>query len=191
MAHIPASERRKQLIEAASKVISAKGVSGATTRAIASEANAALASLHYVFSNKEDIFIELLRWSVTFDADDLGTSVVPAQSGLEAAAKQLIMHWRAVDRPLIFAQFELLLWSMRTEVIEDEAASLYVKLVEQVAGYLRTAATSDEMNADFNKLAKRLLVVVDGIQFGSLCAGSSYIDDQEAMLMTEAVIRSR
>jgi AcrR family transcriptional regulator len=56
MARIPAAERRAELVAAAVRVIAAQGVDGATTRRIAEEANAPLATLHYCFATKELLF---------------------------------------------------------------------------------------------------------------------------------------
>src|SRR3954469_19945780 len=55
MAHVPTEVRRQQLIDAAMAVISREGVDGATTRRIADEAGAPLATLHYCFQTKENL----------------------------------------------------------------------------------------------------------------------------------------
>ncbi len=59
MARVTASERRQQLIDAAFRVMTRDGVAAASTRAIAAEANAPLASFHYVFSSKEELLREV------------------------------------------------------------------------------------------------------------------------------------
>ncbi len=56
MARIPAAERRAELVAAAVRMIAAHGVDGATTRRIAQDANAPLATLHYCFATKEVLF---------------------------------------------------------------------------------------------------------------------------------------
>ncbi|MGV7637065.1 TetR/AcrR family transcriptional regulator, partial [Mycobacterium kansasii] len=43
-------------------MIAAHGVDGATTRRIADEANAPLATLHYCFSSKEELFAEVFQY---------------------------------------------------------------------------------------------------------------------------------
>ena len=62
MARIPAAERRAELVAAAVRVIAAHGVDGATTRRIAEEANAPLATLHYCFSSKEVLFAAVFEY---------------------------------------------------------------------------------------------------------------------------------
>src|SRR5690349_13291355 len=56
MARIGAEERRQDFIEATIKVIAEHGVANATTRRIAAAADSPLASLHYVFHTKDELF---------------------------------------------------------------------------------------------------------------------------------------
>ena len=56
MARISARERRQDFIEATIKVITEHGVANATTRRIAEAAGSPLASLHYVFHTKDELF---------------------------------------------------------------------------------------------------------------------------------------
>jgi AcrR family transcriptional regulator len=73
MARKSAEVRREELIEAAVRVLLRDGVNGATTRAIAAEAGAPLASLHYCFSSREELLEEAGRritdQAVTFVRD--------------------------------------------------------------------------------------------------------------------------
>lgn len=55
MIRMSIEERRRQLIQAAIRVISAKGVAAATSRAIAREAGMPLGSVHYAFANQESL----------------------------------------------------------------------------------------------------------------------------------------
>jgi AcrR family transcriptional regulator len=59
MRHVPAAERREQLIAAAIAVIAEVGVEGATTRRIAAAADAPLATLHYCFQSKERLLLDV------------------------------------------------------------------------------------------------------------------------------------
>ncbi|WP_176079796.1 TetR/AcrR family transcriptional regulator [Paraburkholderia tropica] len=191
MAHVPAQERRKQFVEAASRVISEKGVSGATTRAIAQEAGAALASLHYVFNSKEDLLVELVRWAADFNQNVIAETPLPAGSGVATAARTILLMWRSVERPLVFSQFDILLWSMRTELTKNESVLLYERMVEQFGNLLEHAATPKERKSlDFKRLAVRLIVICDGVQFGTLCAGPDYISDAEVVDMFDSVIKT-
>ncbi|AUY50019.1 TetR family transcriptional regulator [Streptomyces sp. CB01881] len=56
MAHVPASERRPQLIRAAIDLMSREGVAAGSTRAIAAELGVAQATVHYTFGTKKDLY---------------------------------------------------------------------------------------------------------------------------------------
>ncbi|MEU6192289.1 TetR/AcrR family transcriptional regulator [Streptomyces sp. NPDC047061] len=195
MAHVPADERRIQLIQAASRVISRQGVNGATTRAITTEAGAPQAILHYAFGTKDALFAELLRWSTTITDEIFDEERIPTGSGLLKAVNELLDGYRNVDRSLTFAQFDILLWSMRNQDTENEAADLYERLISQISSSLERAARENERDADFRYLAKLILIICDGVQFGMLCAGESYVDAEDItgiakMIMTLSQTRA-
>ncbi|MFJ9769923.1 TetR/AcrR family transcriptional regulator [Kitasatospora sp. NPDC101157] len=56
MAHVPASERRPQLVRAAIDLMTREGVAAASTRAIAAELGVAQATVHYTFGTKKDLY---------------------------------------------------------------------------------------------------------------------------------------
>lgn len=188
MAHIPADERRKQFLEAASRVISSKGVAGATTRAIAEEAGAPLASLHYVFASKLDLLKALLTSSKVFIHEMLDEAAVPTGAGLNMAVRQLMLKWFAADRPIAFAQFEIILWGMRTESVEAELSTLYPDMIREIAAEYERAAAPHEKNIDFSALAIQTLIICDGIQFGMLCVGRDYVNEEQVIAMADNAV---
>jgi AcrR family transcriptional regulator len=56
MAHVPASERRPQLVRAAIDLMTREGVAAGSTRAIAAELGVAQATVHYTFGTKKDLY---------------------------------------------------------------------------------------------------------------------------------------
>ncbi|MFG3223199.1 TetR/AcrR family transcriptional regulator [Kitasatospora sp. NPDC048194] len=56
MAHVPASERRPQLVQAAIDLMTREGVAAGSTRAIAAELGVAQATVHYTFGTKKDLY---------------------------------------------------------------------------------------------------------------------------------------
>ncbi|WP_078624408.1 TetR family transcriptional regulator [Streptomyces monomycini] len=68
MPYVPADTRREQVVEAAVQVIAREGADGATTRKIADEARAPLASLHHRFRNEENLLSRRLHTSRRRDA---------------------------------------------------------------------------------------------------------------------------
>ena len=84
MGNVSAENRRAQLIEAAIRVIQRDGIPAATTRAIAAEADAPLASIHYTFGSKE----EVVRAAFDFLAEEMISSIEASTdytAGIEAA----------------------------------------------------------------------------------------------------------
>lgn len=179
MTKVPAHERRAQLIAAASRVISREGVLGATTRAIAREAGANQAAIHYVFGSKENLFTALLQWSIANTEATLSEARIARGAGLERAVTELMLTHREVDPSIIFAEFDLLLWSIRTPDLANEASELYTRLRSIVSSSLERAAKEDEGDVDFDYLAKLLLINADGTQFGMLCTGRDYADCED------------
>lgn len=59
MARTPVEQRRRALIAATLRVIAARGLSAASTRAIVAEAGMSLASFHYAFASRDEL-IDLL-----------------------------------------------------------------------------------------------------------------------------------
>lgn len=56
MAHVPAPERREQLVRAAIDLLMRSGPAAGSTRAIAKELGVPQATLHYVFGSKEELY---------------------------------------------------------------------------------------------------------------------------------------
>ncbi|MEU9046931.1 MULTISPECIES: TetR family transcriptional regulator [unclassified Kitasatospora] len=56
MAHVPASERRPQLVQAAIDLMAREGIAAGSTRAIAAELGVAQATVHYTFGTKKDLY---------------------------------------------------------------------------------------------------------------------------------------
>lgn len=56
MAHVPAVERRAQLVRAAIDLLTRSGPAAGSTRAIAKELGVPQATLHYVFGSKEELY---------------------------------------------------------------------------------------------------------------------------------------
>ena len=116
MARVPAEERREQLVEAAVKVIGREGPNRATTRRIAEEAGAPLASLHYTFENKDDLFVAVLKHTQSLALENFRGRVEPG-AGVERAAQALIelhLELAVADPDFLIAQYELLFWAVRT-----------------------------------------------------------------------------
>lgn len=126
-----ASDRRADFVAAAVVVIAEHGVDGATTRRIAEQANAPLASLHYVFHTKEDLFGAVCRELSHILCNEVlvldGSEGDLAQAS--SALLRRLMSWYSQESEYSVAALELILWARRqhgdlaVKVYEDSYAT--------------------------------------------------------------------
>lgn len=114
---VPAVLRRQQLIEAAVRLMGRDGVEKTSLRAIAREAGAPLASVHYCFDSRDELMREAVEYWL---AELVGTLVedVNIESGLRATVKRIADgFWTSLEAnpPNVLAQLEVALWAMRGE----------------------------------------------------------------------------
>ena len=162
MAHVPTEARRQQFIDAAITVIARVGVDGATTRKIAEEAAAPLATLHYCFHTKDK-----LLWAVFEQLADLVRIGIeqssPEGKSVDSIASQLLSEAirSAIERPAANrAQIEIWLWAERND--QEFALRLYEKFIDTSKDFLRKAGTplpEDQLET----VARVVTGLVDGL----------------------------
>lgn len=162
VAHISADVRRKHFIEAAVAVIARDGVDGATTRKIAAEAGAPLATLHYCFQTKEN-----LLWAVFEELSqklqvDYESVIKPGQSAADVASTLLVITMKAaIDDPTYTrAQLEIGLWAGRND--QPLAIRVYDEFIETWKGFLRGARGSLE-EEQLDSIVRVFVALVDGL----------------------------
>ncbi|MEU4813000.1 TetR/AcrR family transcriptional regulator [Nocardia fluminea] len=135
MARIPAAERRAELVAAAVRVIAAHGVDGATTRRIAEEANAPLATLHYCFATKEVLFAAVFEFLAGEYRDVLHRSDV--HSDAQNTARGLlrgVLEWYLENPDFGATILELISWGQRegeqAEVVYNAAFATMRTILE-------------------------------------------------------------
>ncbi|OWJ89999.1 TetR family transcriptional regulator [Pseudomonas sp. A46] len=114
MARIGADLRRQDFVKAAINVIAEHGVANATTRRIAAAANAPLASLHYVFHTKDDLFYAV--YESLFNLPQQALELVEAGSTPAETVTRMLrqtIDWFIENPAMARAQSELFLWTMR------------------------------------------------------------------------------
>lgn len=170
MAYVSADTRREQLIEAAVQVIAREGADRATTRKIAEEAKAPLASLHYCFQNKENLLLAVftqLSGEMPVEADPLeDESVSPGQAMEQRLARA--MQW-TVENPLrVRAMIEVTLWAERYD--PELSVTFYEGFFKSSEAALRKAGTtlSDE---ELHSLVRVGMSIVDGLSLQMLTNG--------------------
>lgn len=165
MARTPVADRRKELIAAAVRVIGARGLSGASTRAIVAEAGMSLASFHYAFTSREEL-LDLLIKEVLVREE---TAVLPAeltgktlQELLEAGLMGYLNHLRA-DPDHEQAMMELTQLALRSR--QTMAQDQYTEYARIAVASLELAAqhTGCQWKRPVTTVARLLVALTDGL----------------------------
>lgn len=165
MARIPVDVRRKALVEAALRVVAARGLREATTRAIVTEAGMSLASFHYAFESRDELIDRLIIDVVANEEKaltptELGGKTLAAL--LAEGLKGYLDHLRA-EPAREQAMLELTQYALRTRV---ELAQ------RQYAQYMRIGLVSLELVAEHtgcrwtvpvSTIARILIALTDGL----------------------------
>jgi TetR/AcrR family transcriptional regulator, regulator of biofilm formation and stress response len=162
VAHIPTEVRRQQFIDAAVTVIAREGVDGATTRRIAEEAGAPLATLHYCFQTKENLLWAVFEQLAEIVRTDIERATAQGRSVSSIAQEFLSQSigW-AIERPAANrAQIEIWLWAERND--PELAIKFYDMYIDSWKDFLRRARTP--LPEDQLETVTRVIVsMVDGL----------------------------
>lgn len=163
MARLSAAVRRTEFIRAAVQVISAHGIEGATTRRIAEEAEAPLASLHYCFSSKELLFAAVCEEMTRVLDDEVFTPRLH-QVGIAGATDALlrrIMTWYQDESVFTAAVVELMLWARRQK--GEVGRAPYDSAYSTLRQVLSEHADRDGLDADaVARIATMIISISDG-----------------------------
>ncbi|MER7754616.1 TetR/AcrR family transcriptional regulator [Kitasatospora sp. NPDC097643] len=140
MAHVPASERRPQLVQAALDLMTREGIAAGSTRAIAAELGVAQATVHYTFGTKKDLYRAVVeQLTAEFIGQVRGVSPGDGTFGEQVAT---LVHalWEAatgVDgRCILLSEFAAL--AMREPDLQEIMGALQHE-VENTAAEMLTA----------------------------------------------------
>jgi AcrR family transcriptional regulator len=164
MTRVPAEQRRQDFIAATIRVVGEHGVGGATTRRIAEAAEAPLATLHYCFHTKEELFFAVFEYA----ADHLLERIsVPRESaGLSETASAMVttsIEWFLENDLYTRAQFDLYLWVMRQKSEHPGlAARAYVLFYDRFAEILRRNLRPDDDPKLVVPLTRLVIALLDG-----------------------------
>jgi AcrR family transcriptional regulator len=166
MARVSAQERRRQLVDAAFRVMGREGFAAATTRRVCAEAGASLAAFHYCFASKQELLVELTAQTMA--------GLVAARAGVhvggsvtESLRSTLRGYWETVEQD---PNRESVLMALTQHALREPALAGIAE--QQYAAYHRTAReTLEEIAAGCEvrwtlpvaQLARMLVVVTDGV----------------------------
>jgi len=185
MARVGAELRRQDFVEATVKVIAEHGVANATTRRIAAAADSPLASLHYVFHTKDDLFYAV--YESLFSLPQRALEHVPAgATAAETAAEVLrqLITWFTSHPDLARAQSELFFWTMRNK--PELANKIYTRAIETTEQAMERAVGTQLDKTCLNTASRLLIHLADGL----LVAWSAHGDMGRLKVETETACRA-
>jgi AcrR family transcriptional regulator len=154
-----------------------EGLKGVTLRAIAKEAGAPLAAVHYCFTGKDELMnVAFTRWMR--EPLDTLTAVAGSGGGLRAVVKKMAdQWWRDMERnPLgVLAQYEVFVWALRNTEHQALARSIYPMLIKahasQFTSELESAGEESKIPPDL--LARAFVAIIDAASLQYLADPSS------------------
>ncbi|MCW0215756.1 MAG: TetR family transcriptional regulator [Pseudonocardia sp.] len=167
MPRVPATERRRQLVAAAFRVIAKEGFAAVTTRRVCAEAGASLASFHYCFASKQELLTELTEQTVAALVEAQASKVHIRDSVQGSLRATLREYWATVEAE---PDREPVLMALTQHALNEPTLAGVAQ--QQYAAYHRTARTTLEIIADgcgvtwsvpVPQLARMLVVVTDGV----------------------------
>ncbi|MFG2877962.1 TetR/AcrR family transcriptional regulator [Streptomyces sp. NPDC048337] len=171
-------DRRRRIIDAAIRVVGAKGIAGLSHRSAAAEADVPLGSTTYHFKTLDDLLVAALREANEGFARAVADSAALAdpEADLAGALARLLGEFLAADRGRVELEYELYLAALRRPALRPVAA----EWCESVATAL--ASRTDPVTA------RALVAVMDGISLQVLLAGTEY-DERYARDILTRVLR--
>jgi len=155
---------RRRIIDAAIRVVGAKGLAGLSHRSVAAEADVPLGSTTYHFKTLDELMVAALR-----QANEGFATMVAARGAFEdtrtdlaTELAELIGEWLAGERTRVELEYELYLAALRRPALRPVAAEWVRGLADSLAR--RTDPVT----------ARALVALVDGICLQVLLTGAAY-----------------
>ncbi|MGV9711903.1 TetR/AcrR family transcriptional regulator [Gordonia sp. NPDC003424] len=173
MARVEASVRSRQLVAAAREVLARDGVANTPLRAVAAEGDVPLGTLQYVFPSRELLLRAVIEDVVT-EIGEVFTSSAPTGEGLAHAIREGVRaFWKELvsNRDLQIMQYELTMYSLRTQGQEQLARWRYESYADVVAAWCTEAAeAAGEVSAiPLPQFARIMVACIDGLILQYVC----------------------
>lgn len=172
MARVPVEQRRKDLVEAAFRVMARDGIGQSTTRAICAEAGVHQSVFHYSFASKKELFQELIRTTVVdmVDAAVLVSEVTlePGESFRRGMQRVWEVAQAQPDRQLV--GYELTTFVLRDPELAELAAWQYQQYFAQSQRFLSAieSASTTTWSIPRDVVVRMLTSAIDGLILGWL-----------------------
>ncbi|MEU3773879.1 TetR family transcriptional regulator [Streptomyces sp. NPDC032472] len=157
-------DRRQRIIDAAIRVVGAKGIAGLSHRSAAAEADVPLGSTTYHFATLDDLLVAALSQVNAAFEETVAASPALADPGadLAGALARLLGEFLGADRGRAELEYELYLAALRRPALRPVAA----QWCESVAAAL--SVRTDPVTA------RALVAAMDGIGLQVLLTGAAY-----------------
>ncbi|WP_369200197.1 TetR/AcrR family transcriptional regulator [Streptomyces sp. PU-14G] len=175
MERLPSTQRRRQLVEAAIRVMTRDGVARATTRSICAEAGVSLSVFHYCFASKQALIEDVMETITAHSVTPVAARIQPTADIAESVRAALGTYWGHVlahpDEHML--TYELTQYALRQPGFEYLARRQY----EQYAAANRDLI--EHLCADLDlrllvppeTLVRYLASMIDGLTLNYLVLG--------------------
>jgi DNA-binding transcriptional regulator YbjK len=160
VAYVSAADRREQLIEATIAVLRRSGADGVTSRAIAAEAEAPLASIHYTFGSLDDLVVASFERLIDEVAERIagGLDVSAGYGACIVAVMERVAGLLDDERYGVLLRDLNPTGDRRVQALEERYCRLAHDLVDAVA-----TARRREPAVPRAQLARLIMAAIDGV----------------------------
>lgn len=192
MARVEPAVRSRQLIAAARDVLSRDGVANTPLRAVAAAGAVPLGTMQYVFPTRELLLRAVIEDVVT-EIGEVFTTSAPTGEGLAHAIRNgLRAFWErlASNRNLQIMQYELTMYSLRTDGQEELARWQYSSYADVVAEWCaKEARAAGEVAAiPLPQLGRMIVACIDGLILQYVCDPDDERADRDLETMIEMLV---
>lgn len=160
------AETRKRLLEAARRVVAARGYHGASVDDIASEAGYSTGALYSNFDGKEDLFLALMEHEISREVREI-EEAVGRQTTIPDRARGGAAEWMAfVEREpeLVLLFVEFWAFAVRDPSVRPEVARRMAAIRQMITRLIAHAA--EEFELELALPAEHLAIAVDALADG-------------------------
>lgn len=160
------AETRRRLLEAARRVVAARGYHGASVDDIASEAGYSTGALYSNFDGKEDLFLALMEHEISREVREI-EEAVGRQTTIPERARGGAAEWMAfVEREpeLVLLFVEFWAFAVRDPSVRPEVARRMAAIRQMITRLIAHAA--EEFELELALPAEHLAIAVDALADG-------------------------
>lgn len=160
-------ERRQRIVDAALRVVGARGIAGLSHRTVAAEADVPLGSTTYHFASLDELLVAALRQANEGFGREVRESgaLADPEADLAGALARVMGEWISGERTGVELEYELYLAALRRPALRP------------VAGEWAEAVTEALARRTDRVTARALVALMDGICLQVLLTDTEYDED--------------